>query len=116
MTKINNNGEVWEAESAQTDTTPLFDGGHGKPIILRTFDFKLPPMESVPANQDLLDANIKAVKTFLWKDELVMIQDPKVVKAKDNLSFRIFATCQAKSGSVILDTPLKVQDIFNARN
>lgn len=115
MEKLNDNGIEWEGAHKETDLHPIHNEGGGKPIILRTFDFDLPPMENLPTNQQLLEANKTKITTFLWKDELVPIQEFKCVKSKDGRHFRIFATCQAKAGSVILEEPKLIQDLLNER-
>jgi hypothetical protein len=113
--KLTDNGIEWEADHQETDTVPLVNKGNGKPIIMRMFEFTLPPMEKVPTNQQLLEAHKSKITAFLWKDELVPIMEFKVVKSKDQQHFRIFATCQAKAGSVILDKPMLLQDAMNPR-
>jgi len=101
----------WEGQEVQTDETPLMNDGSGRPIILRVFDFDLPPLkpEELPTSEQLLNAHNTKLTAFLWRDELVPIQDFKLVFSKDKKHFRIFATCQAKLGSTILEKPQLLQ-------
>ena len=101
----------WEGQSVETETTPLMNDDSGKPIIMRVFEFKLPPLkpEELPTAQQVIDAHKTKLTGFLWRDELVPIQDFKCIFSKDKSHFRIFATCQAKQGSNILERPLTLQ-------
>ena len=98
----------WYGSQMTTEATPLQDTGKGKPIILRCFDFARNPAVELPTDKEVIDQYQKFIDTFLWKDSLVRIQDLKLVKEKDK--FKIFATCQAKQGAVILEKPLTIQD------
>jgi hypothetical protein len=50
----------------------------------------------------------------LWKDQLVRILELKVVIEKDR--FRIFATCQGKTGAILLDKPLTIQEYGSSKH
>jgi hypothetical protein len=104
----------WEGDHKETETQPLISSDNGKPIVLRCFEFELPPGVDMPSNLALLEAHKSRITTFLWKDELIPIQEFKVVKAKDQKHFRIFATCQAKAGSAIIEKPKTLQKLFNS--
>lgn len=114
MQKLNDNGIEWEADHQETDAVPLIDGGTGKPIILRTFEFQIAPNEKVPTNEQLIEAHKSKITMFLWKDELVLIQELKVVKSKDQHHFRIFATCQPRAGSSIIAEPQLIQNVMKS--
>ena len=111
--KLNDNGIEWEGAHEETDTHPLADHGGGRAVILRTFEFQLPPMDKLPTNQELLEAHKGKITAFLWKDELVPIQEFKIVRSKDQRNFRIFVTCQAKPGSAIIEEPKLIQTVMN---
>lgn len=114
--KINDeNGIEWEGDHQETEAIPLHNEGSGVPIILRSFEYELPPGVDMPGNQDLIEAHKSRITAFLWKDELVPVQDFKVVRAKDQRHFRIFVTCQGKPGSVILEKPQLIQDIIRPK-
>lgn len=102
----------WEGHDVQTEAKPLMDTGKGKPIILRVFDFSLPAnLPKRPSKQELIDFHKGKIKAFLWKDELVMIEELKLIYSKDYKHFRIFATCQPRAGSVVLEKPKLIQQI-----
>ena len=112
MKKFEHENVVWEADEQETETHPLVNEGNGKPIILRTFEFELPPGVEMPSNQHIIEAHKSKITAFLWKDELVLIQDLKVVRSKDQKHFRIFATCQPRAGSSIIEKPQLIQDLM----
>lgn len=114
--KINDEeGNEWESDHKETEAIPLINEGTGKPIILRSFKFNLPPGMDMPSDDQILDAHKTRVTTFLWKDELVPVLDYKVVKDNKKHSFIIFATCQAKAGSVIMEEPKLIQNIMRPK-
>jgi len=71
----------------------------------------LPPLkpEEMPTPQQFIDVHKTKITGFLWRDELVPIQEFKCIFSKDNSECRIFATCQAKPGSTILERPQTIQ-------
>lgn len=95
----------WDAQEIETKSTALVDDGSGKPIILRKFDFELSPSipkEHLPSKLQLLQFHKSKVIAFLWKDELELVQEMKLVFDKKNKrKFYIFATCQPKKGSLL---------------
>lgn len=107
----------WEGKEIETETTPLANDDSGKPVILRVFDFDLPPMppEYFPTKEQLINFHKTKITGFLWRDELVPIQEFKCIFSKDKKHFRIFATCQAKLGSTILERPQVLQEILNKK-
>lgn len=92
---------TWEATQAQTDGEQIADWGSGKPTILRRFEFKFPPgFKGKPKKKDILtEGYIKHLENRLWADELEMVVEPKVAFTEGG--FSVFATCQAKRGSLI---------------
>lgn len=102
--------EPWYGANLETDKFEMSDNQSGKPIVMRMFDFKLPPgLEQLPHPEELIKAQKTTITTILWRDELVPIHSWKVVFAKDNLSFKIFVACQPKAGSTILEKPQFIQ-------
>lgn len=98
-----------EVEQLETEPVRLEDPGTGKPVILRRFEFQLPPGVLEINKALLIKEHVKRLEVFLWKDELEMVLPPKLVLEK-NGAFSIFATCQSKKGSLILSKPQLIQD------
>lgn len=115
-----NQGESidWEGREIETKSDPLIDDGSGREVVLRRFDFNLPPIpkEQMPTKEALLTHHKSKVIAFLWKDELELIQDPKIVMSKFGDKFRIFCLCQARKGSLILQKPLTLQEVTKTTN
>lgn len=105
----------WEGEEIGTDQIPLVNDGSGNKVIVRVFDFQLPPIkeEEFPTKEQLLDAHKNRLIAFLWRDELMAVQAFKCVINDDKKGFKIFATCQAKAGSVILESPQLLQQVLH---
>lgn len=104
----------WYGQTVTAEGVQLQDTGKGKPIILRCFDFARNPAIELPSDREVIEQFQKYIDTFLWKDSLTRIQDLKLVIEKDK--FKIFATCQAKSGAVILEKPLTIQDYASSKH
>lgn len=107
---------IWHGQDLITADVPVNNDGSGKPIVMRVFEFQLPPLkpEEMPTNEQLIEANKTKVTAFLWRDELVPVMDYRCVIDKDGRGFKIFATCQAKAGSAILETPELLSTHLNA--
>jgi hypothetical protein len=107
----------WEGKEVETEGVPLTSDDTGKPIIMRVFTFKLPPLkeEEFPTAQQFINVHKTKLTGFLWRDELVPIQEFKCIFSKDKSECRIFATCQAKAGSTILERPQTLQHTFNKK-
>lgn len=92
---------AWEAQEMNAEvSTPLVDDGSGKPVILRRFQFQFPPnLPHKPTKKQILEYHKDKLNIFLWKDELELVQTPKV-RVHTN-GYDIFATCVAKKGSLL---------------
>lgn len=102
----------WTGSDVGTDAVPLMDSGTGKKLFLRQFAFAVPPDTEHPSDEELLAYNRNKVMAFLWKDELVYAGVMKVVwDTKEENKFFIFALCEAKAGSAILDSALMLQQV-----
>lgn len=94
----------WDVQQGEVHSNiPLSaDQGDGRPIILRTFEYRFPPgIQYIPKAEDILtEGYLKFLESQLYfVDELDLVMAPKV--AIDEKGFRIFATCQARKGSII---------------
>ena len=107
---------TWEAQELESEKSqPLADDGSGQPVILRRFQFQFPPdIPKKPTKKELLAFHKDRLNIFLWKDELEMIQEPKVRMTKQG--YDIFATCIAKKGSMLFTRPDTLQNVIKPRN
>lgn len=99
----------WEAQEMTSEASaPLADDGSGKEVILRRFQFSFPPnLPKKPTKKEILAFHKDRMNVFLWKDELELIQEPKIIIGKKG--YDIFATCIAKKGSLIFTKPQLLQ-------
>ena len=103
----------------ETEKQRIEDGGTGRPIILRRFQYKYAPTNhSIPTKAEVItEAYIKFLEKTLWADALEMVLEPRLVYEKGG--FSVFATCQAKRGNLIptehLDKMRPIQDILQGK-
>lgn len=99
-------------------TTPLIDDATGQKLVLRCFEFALPPGKKWHNKQEILTAHERFIMEFCWKDGLVVNTEvpPRVVLSKKENKARIFALCEAKLGATIMEVPLTLQQITKPNN
>lgn len=100
----------WYGREDQTTETTMHDTGKGEAVILRLFEFKFPPtLENLPTKDQILTPEyLKHLQTQLWADDLRLIMKPRVVINTEGC--KIFAPCQARSGSTFLEEPKLLQE------
>ena len=115
--------DTWEALKIATDGVPMVDAGTGKPLVLRTFEFKLDYKKLKEAEdrhvqidkQMIFNSHWPQIKNLIWADGLVASTDvdPRVVIGKTR--YRIFILCEPKFRVVLADKPTDLQTIFKKR-
>lgn len=106
--------EAGKAQEFETQSTqPLVDEGTGQKILLRCFEFKLPPKTNKDTinKQELFNTQWQMIQTYLWKDGLIHIDyiDPRITYTKDG--YKIFITCVPRAGQSILERAQTLQQI-----
>lgn len=86
----------WEATGAEvhSDTNLEDDKGHGKAIVIRSFDFLASPeafRHHIPSKQELFTAHRIQIEGAMYADELKIYEDvpPKVMISKNKRYYRI---------------------------
>lgn len=108
----------WNVKSAEVHSDPMQESGTGPKLVVRRFRFKLPPgLPETPGNDELLAYHKKAtVIPTLWRDELELAQEPRIVPGKKG-EFAIVAICAPRTmlgvRSAIHERPELVQHIIN---
>lgn len=82
------------------------DTGHGKAIVIRSFDFKANPnafKERTPSKQELFNAHAKQIEVILWKDGLEVMPDvtPQLMLSKRREGYRIVVGAEPRKGQLI---------------
>lgn len=108
----------WDARAGEvhSDTRLEDDEGDGRPIILRQFEYRFPPgIQRIPTAEEILTTGYKKFleSQLYFVDELDLVMEPKVVINKKG--FRIFATCQARKGSLVLEKPRTLKQIADGK-
>ncbi len=100
----------WYGKEDRTDEKLMHDKGVGEPVLIRLFEFKLPPnIEKLPAKEEILTPDyLKYLRVSLWADALRLIMEPRVVIDKE--SIKIFAPCQATTSNSFLEEPKTIQE------
>lgn len=120
------NNSVQNIIATPTSDVPLDAGNYGKKTVVRSFFFQLPPRPkgvALPDSKILLNQHRSRIIAFLWKDELELIEEPKLYWRKDlphgslrktmtfhKIPFVILAVCQAKKGSIIHPETIKINE------
>lgn len=105
------NYEVKQGE-VHSDTKLEDDTGHGKAILIRSFDFKANPdafKVRTPSKQELFNAHAKQIEIILWKDGLQVMPDvkPQLVLSKQRNHYRIIVGAEPSRGNIILPSDQK---------
>lgn len=86
----------WDVTRAEvhSDTTLEDDKGHGKVIVIRSFDFVANPeafKHHIPSKQELFSAHRIQIEGAMYRDELKIYEDvsPKVMISKNKRNYRI---------------------------
>lgn len=126
-TMDNEKSTNWYGKSIETASDPVIDPGTGKPIIIRQFTFYFNPEAllkikskkiPMPTKQELFNSNWQQMKTMLWSDGLVAIEEedfaPRIVVKKKK--YEIFLTCQPRMGTIVNDKIKNLIEVMNPKS
>jgi len=108
--------EVWEGQEMAAESDPIFDPGMGQTLTIRKFDFRgNPEIEQAPSKQELFNAHWPQIKTMLWKDGLVEMEEipPKLMFTRTG--YTIVVVAKARLGVMWNDRPLTLNDILPSK-
>lgn len=82
------------------------DTGHGKTIVVRSFDFRANPQafhRYTPSKQELFNAHSKQIEEYLWADGLKVMPDvkPQLILSKKREGYRIVVGAEPREGHII---------------
>lgn len=91
----------------ESDKAQIIDQGIGKKVLIRIFEFTMNPLlKNMPIDrQDLFNNHAKQIATILWGDGLRPLDSipPRVILDREKNIYRIFVTCEAKTGTMFAD-------------
>ena len=96
-----------------TEGVPLIDPGTGKTVSIRTFTFRMNPIQKDYSNkQSIFNSHAKQIKTILWGDGLIPYEavSPRVIVDTKKKIYNIFVPCEAKSGVLFIDKPRNLSE------
>jgi hypothetical protein len=117
-TKAEVDGNVMDVTQGEVHSDVRFedDLNEGKPVIIRSFDFKANPEAfavRTPSGQELFNAHIKQIEVHLWKDGLQVMPDvkPQLKLAKNRSGYRIVVGAEQAKGHILSETPQSLMDL-----
>ena len=106
--KIDSDTKYEYGATLESDKVQVVDPGVGKQVLIRTFEFSMNPAmkQTLVDKQALFNNHAKQIATILWGDGLRPLDTipPRVIIDSEKSIYRIFVTCEAKSGAVFADT------------
>ena len=105
-----------ESVEAESQTKLEHDLGTGRPVIMRTFTFKVNKeafKAHIPTKQDLFNFHAKGIELSLWKDGLVYAEEyePRLLFNKKRTHYTIFIVATPSRSNVLLETPQTLSQI-----
>lgn len=103
----------------ETQSSPLIDPAYGKTVSIRVFDYKMNPdpkvLKNFPDKQTLFNAHAKQIKTILWADGLIPLENisPRVIIDTKKHKYQIFIPCQARSNVLFVDKPKSLTEVLS---
>lgn len=118
----------WQGQEIGVNSNiPLVDSGTGKPYIIRRFRFAFNPLvvqqirqKKIPAptHQELFNSNWNQIRTTLWGDGLIAIQEkelpPKIIIKRK--WYEIVVVCEPKRGVIVADHISTLQEITKPKS
>src|SRR3990167_725739 len=106
-------GAKMDIMEAETESVPLVNPATGKPVIIRRFEYDVPPYTiDWPTEEEIRYIHQKSIEKFLYKDELKLFDELRVIIHKDKNKFEIFAPCEPLTSSYIVEKPHTLQEII----
>lgn len=112
------NQHVSHIEAKSEETHLEDDLGTGKPLVMRSFTFKIDQEAfkvHVPTKQELFNSHAKGLELSLWKDGLIFEQshEPHILFNKKRTHYTIFIVATPSRGNVLTETPQTLTQIIN---
>lgn len=112
------NGQKHETSSveAESQTKLEHDTGTGKPVVMRSFTFKVDRevFKMAPPNkQELFNSHAHGLEMMLWRDGLIFEKshEPHILFNKNFTKYTIFLVATPARGHSVLETPQTLTEI-----
>jgi len=109
-------GNDWYGASLQSPTTPLIDPASGKPLIIRSFDFRMnPEVKQMPNKQELFSAHSKQIMSLLWGDGFRPYEgaSPRVAIDMKRRTYRIVVVAEPRLNTTVIETPRSLSQMLS---
>ena len=109
--------------SLETEPTHIIDPAKGKTVVLRSFDFVIPPninLKDFPKDkQKIFNDHAGLIKTTLWSDGLIPYEgshevSPKVVIDLKERKFKIIVVAQARLNTMFIEKPESLSKMLSS--
>ena len=96
-----------------TEGVPLVDPGVGQTVTIRTFVFKMnPKVRDFPDKQTLFNYHARQIKTILWGDGLIPLEEvsPRVIIDVKRRRYQFFIPCKARREVLFMEKPKNLSE------
>ena len=96
---------------------PLIDPGTGQTVTIRTFVFKMNPnIKNIPDKQILFNSHARQIKTILWGDGLVPLEEisPRVIIDTKKHRYQFFIPCKARREVLFMEKPKNLSELLKS--
>lgn len=117
---LNGNKHETSNVEVQSDTKLEHDTGTGKPVIMRSFTFKVDKemfKVAPPNKQELFNSHAHGLEMMLWRDGLIFEKshEPHILFNKKFTKYTIFLVATPARGHSVLETPQTLTEIAHGR-
>jgi hypothetical protein len=109
-------GNDWYGASLEAPRTPLIDPASGKPLVIRSFDFRMSPeLKQLPSKQELFSAHAKQIMSLLWGDGLRPFEgaSPRVAIDRKRRTYKIVVVAEPRLNTTVIETPQSLSTLLS---
>lgn len=107
---------AWESKQieVESDTNLEDDTGHGRAIVIRSFEFGINPkafQEAQPTRQELFNSHLKGIEVMLWRDGMKIFSDVEPKLKIDQNKYTIIVAAIPNKGTILKEVPQTLSQI-----
>lgn len=110
---VDDNTKYEYGANLDVEGMPLLDPGIGQTVTIRTFRFKMnPKVRNFPDKQTLFNSHAKQIKTILWGDGLIPLEEisPRVIIDIKRHRYQFFIPCKARREVLFMEKPKNLSE------